>query len=120
MINGTDVYGALAELVRLKGLKDKIDLGTATIQEHEDYDGNKAAAWRRAREAAMGAEKSILARIQPNEPLFILRAQDRLAIGTVFGWELKARSAGCPKEKTEGAIAIARAMASWPERKRPD
>lgn len=46
---------ALTELVRLKDIKDKMDLGTASVEEHQDYASSKEAAWRVARAVVVAA-----------------------------------------------------------------
>lgn len=60
-----------------------------------------------------------------DEPVFLLRAQDRLAPATVRDWCERARRAGdTPDEKVNEAGAVAIAMERWQEqtgrRKFPD
>lgn len=68
--------------------------------------------------AALG--KGCLGKAAPNEPVFILRAQDRLAPMLIEEWALRAQGFGCPKEKVEEARQLAQAMRKWPGRKNPD
>lgn len=64
----------------------------------------------------------------PNEPLFVLRAQDRIAPEVVRYWAHLA-SGGAPAEyimpahlsvKSDEALAAAARMEEWPTRKMPD
>lgn len=64
--------------------------------------------------------KGCLAKAHPNEPIFILRAQDKLAATLVRTWADLARKHGCPDEKVIEAYDIAFKMAHWPNRKFPD
>jgi hypothetical protein len=61
-----------------------------------------------------------LANAQDDEPIFVLRAQDRLAPGLVRAWADQAERAGCAGEKINEARALAEAMERWPVRKLPD
>ena len=63
---------------------------------------------------------SCLNKAAADEPVFLLRAQDRLAARTVDDWADFAEIRGSPEAKVEGARAIAKAMAAWPNRKHPD
>lgn len=47
------------------------------------------------------------------EPVFVLRARDRLAPFTVSKWAGEAEAHGCPKEKVDGARRIAAEMIAW-------
>ena len=58
--------------------------------------------------------------IGPEEPLFTLRAQDRLAPDVVRVWAMLAGVAGTPQEKRSEALSLADSMAAWPNRKTPD
>lgn len=58
--------------------------------------------------------------IPPNEPVFMLRAQDALAADLVELWALRAKAAGCYNDKVRSAFAIAEEMRRWPTRKEPD
>lgn len=53
------------------------------------------------------------------EPVFLLRAQDRLAPMVVRAWAAAAIDAGLPGMADE-ALRIADAMEQWPDRKVPD
>jgi hypothetical protein len=61
-----------------------------------------------------------LGKAAPDEPLFILRAQDCHAADLVEKWEIWARASGCPNDKVQEAMNIAEAMRQWPTRKAPD
>jgi hypothetical protein len=61
-----------------------------------------------------------LSKAQDDEPIFVLRAQDRLAPDLVRGWAAQAERAGCPAAKVQEARAVAEAMERWPARKLPD
>ena len=55
-----------------------------------------------------------------NEPLFILRAQDRLAPQAVRVWAALLASESGSSQKVAEASALAEAMEKWPTRKLPD
>jgi len=59
-------------------------------------------------------------RIPPEEPVFILRAQDALAADLVEKWAIWARAASAPVDKVNEAFSIAEEMRKWPVRKNPD
>lgn len=61
-----------------------------------------------------------LGKAKPNEPIFVLRAQDLLSEGLVRDWAAMARSRGLGDEKHAHALRIADAMHEWPNRKNPD
>ena len=62
-----------------------------------------------------------LAKVAEDEPIFILRAQDRLAPNLVRDWADEAEAAGhCPPEKIAEARALAAEMERWAFRKFPD
>lgn len=62
-----------------------------------------------------------IAKAASNEPVFVLRAQDKLAPALVRQWASKAEVFGqCPPEKIAEARALADAMEAWPARKYPD
>ena len=63
---------------------------------------------------------STLNKAFPDEPLFILRAQDLSAPGLVMQWANRAAKNGCPEAKVAEARKIAEAMEKWPVRKMPD
>jgi hypothetical protein len=71
---------------------------------------------------------SCLNKAHPNEPLFVLRGQDRVAAEVVRYWVYLA-SGGMPhlfqlpkdiSAKAMEALKIAKAMEAWPDRKHPD
>lgn len=61
-----------------------------------------------------------LAKAAPDEPIFVLRAQDKLAPEIVRAWAIRAEAHGCAPEKLREAYALAEAMEQWPTRKYPD
>ena len=59
------------------------------------------------------------------EPVFVLRAQDKIAPYAVMAWAREAESYGAPPAKVDGARTIANLMCNWQMRnadrvKRPD
>ena len=64
--------------------------------------------------------KGCLGKAHPDEPVFILRAQDALAADLVEKWAIHARAAGCPNDKVREAFDLAEEMRHWPFRKNPD
>lgn len=62
----------------------------------------------------------VLAKVAPDEPIFVLRAQDVLAPAHVRAWAENAKIAGAPPEKIAEALRCADLMEQWPTRKRPD
>ncbi len=61
-----------------------------------------------------------LSKLPPNEPVFVLRAQDILAADVVRNWVHSARTKGCPDTKLNEAFDCATAMDEWPTHKVPD
>lgn len=61
-----------------------------------------------------------LAKVQPGEPIFVLRGQDLLAPLLVREWASLAELRGCAPEKVAEARECAAAMERWPTRKYPD
>ena len=61
-----------------------------------------------------------LMKAKDDEPIFVLRAQDKLAAGVVRQWAEQAAQAGCGNAKVREAREIADAMERWPTRKVPD
>jgi hypothetical protein len=55
-----------------------------------------------------------------DEPIFVLRAQDRLAPEIVRQWADRAREFGCPEPKVQEAYSLAARMEQWHTRKFPD
>mgnify|MGYP001328602908 CR=1 FL=1 len=73
--------------------------------------------------AAMEAQRLMdqLARgeISPDEPLFMLRANDCIAAPLVREWIQRASDAGAPLDKTLEASALLSEMLRWPHRQIP-
>ena len=61
-----------------------------------------------------------LGKAAPDEPVFILRAQDKLAGRLVRIWANWAEDNDCPPAKVKEARELAEAMENWPHRKCPD
>lgn len=61
-----------------------------------------------------------LGKSHPDEPVFILRAQDSLSADLVEKWAIHARSLGCGNDKVNEAFALAEEMRHWHIRKNPD
>jgi hypothetical protein len=61
-----------------------------------------------------------LEKARDDEPIFVLRAQDRLAADAVRHWADRAEQAGSTAAKVAEAREIADAMDRWPARKLPD
>jgi len=61
-----------------------------------------------------------LGKAAPDEPVFILRAQDVLAARLVEEWAVLADNLGCPQSKVNEAFELAHRMREWPNRKNPD
>lgn len=59
--------------------------------------------------------------IPPDEPVFVLRAQDNLADQLVDEWHIRAALSGkCAQDKINNANNIAEAMRAWGYKKDPD
>lgn len=56
----------------------------------------------------------------PDEPLFVLRANDKLAAATVRFWAAQATKFGVSLPKINEALEVAGQMESWKKRKLPD
>ena len=56
----------------------------------------------------------------PDEPIFVLRAQDALAADTVRFWASQANLRGVDQAKVNEAHKCAAAMEKWPIHKLPD
>lgn len=52
-------------------------------------------------------------KIGEDEPVFILRARDRVAEKTIRQWAQNARDAGASHERFEGGMAVALEMGRW-------
>ncbi len=63
---------------------------------------------------------SCLSKAADNEPLFVLRAQDKLAPIVVRIWAILAEQHGTDLEKVHEAKRLAFEMEQWPKRKYPD
>lgn len=65
---------------------------------------------------------AVLGKIGPDEPIFVLRAQDKTAPDAVRFWAKNAISSGANIEPAKLAEAeqCAQAMEQWPTRKLPD
>lgn len=61
-----------------------------------------------------------LDKVEPGEPIFVLRARDPLAAILVQQWASMARAGGTPRAKVSEALRIADDMDAWPEKKHPD
>lgn len=61
-----------------------------------------------------------LGKAHPNEPVFILRAQDALAADLVERWSYEAQAVGCAPDKCREARDLAEEMRRWHTRKNPD
>lgn len=66
------------------------------------------------------AGKGCLGKAADDEPVFVLRAQDKLAPAIISVWVEWAKEYGCPKEKLDEAVRTATEMKEWPHRKFPD
>ena len=66
------------------------------------------------------ATDTCLAKAAPDEPIFVLRAQDALAPMVVRYWATLARERGVGTAKLDEAEALAQLMEQWPTRKNPD
>jgi hypothetical protein len=62
----------------------------------------------------------VLDNVGPNEPIFVLRAQDEIAPIVIRAWAAIAENRGTPAAKVADARAIADVMEAWPHRKVPD
>lgn len=58
-------------------------------------------------------EDSCLNRADDNEPLFVLRAKDELAVPTVFAWVREATTRGIHGDRLDEAQALAGKMVNW-------
>lgn len=61
-----------------------------------------------------------LGKAHPDEPVFVLRAQDLTSSLWVRAWADLAKSMGARKEKIDEAIGVASSMDEWSNRKWPD
>ncbi|MBW7997488.1 MAG: hypothetical protein FVQ81_13120 [Candidatus Glassbacteria bacterium] len=61
-----------------------------------------------------------LEKVNPGEPIFVLRGQDKFAPALVRLWVELAEMHVCNAEKVDEALAIADVMEEWEVRKFPD
>jgi len=61
-----------------------------------------------------------LGKAADDEPVFVLRGQDKLAAQLVWDWAQRAREVGCPEQKVKEAEDLAVAMGKWSPSKFPD
>lgn len=61
-----------------------------------------------------------LEKAKDDEPIFVLRAQDKLAADTVRHWIQLARDHGTPQATLQEAEECVLAMERWPIKKVPD
>ena len=61
-----------------------------------------------------------IAKAAAEEPVFVLRAQDKLAPALVEAWARLASEHGAPIEKVQEALKCAYLMMKWHTRKFPD
>lgn len=57
--------------------------------------------------------------LDPEEPLFVLRAKDRTAANHVRKWVAMAKALGCPENRLQEALALAELMDTWPIKQIP-
>ena len=63
---------------------------------------------------------SCLNKAHDDEPIFVLRGQDKLAANHVRHWARLAKAAGTPIEKVNEALLLALEMEEWHTHKTPD
>lgn len=61
-----------------------------------------------------------VASMPPDEPVFVLRAQDCLAPEMIEKWVIRARALNVNVDKMNDASSVAEEMLQWPTRKIPD
>lgn len=61
-----------------------------------------------------------LDKVADDEPIFVLRAQDKFAPALVRLWVEMARATGCDDARLQEALDHADLMDAWPIRKYPD
>lgn len=62
---------------------------------------------------ALARTDTCFVRAADDEPLFVLRAQDRIAVGAIRDWAERARKAGVPPEKAAEAMDCALRFEAW-------
>lgn len=65
-------------------------------------------------------KEGCLGKAADDEPIFILRAHDKLAPSIIEHWADFAELHGASREKVEEAREVAAQMRKWPDRKFPD
>lgn len=60
-----------------------------------------------------------IAKLEPGEPFFVLRARDLLAADLVEKWAIQASGVGCDHDKVLEAQDCAERMRNWPGRRNP-
>jgi len=58
-----------------------------------------------------------LGRAEADEPVFVLRANDRIAPATIRDWVQRSKNAGMHEDKVEEAMEIAAEMERWRQAK---
>ena len=61
-----------------------------------------------------------LSRAADDEPVFVLRGQDKLAPGLIRQWAAQAHALGMKQSKVGEALKLADQMEAWPQRRLPD
>lgn len=61
-----------------------------------------------------------MAKAAEEEPVFVLRGQDKLAPGLIRQWAAQAHALGMNYAKVGEALKLADQMEQWPTRKLPD
>ena len=64
--------------------------------------------------------KGPLGKAADDEPVFVLRGQDKIAWIMVDLWSALAEADGCSPAKVAEARALSAAMRAWPNQKSPD
>jgi len=70
--------------------------------------------------AAANRGEGPLGKAAPDEPVFILRAQDMFSCGLVEAWACAAEQRGVDAVKVKEARQLAVKMRAWPKRRIPD
>ncbi len=63
---------------------------------------------------------SCLNKAKSDEPIFVIRGQDALAVQVIAYWISLGLESGVPEDKLLDAFNTALAMKAWPNRKVPD
>jgi hypothetical protein len=59
------------------------------------------------------ATSGVLAKVGDDEPIFVVRAHDRCAPGTIRDWARRAHALGAPDEKVKSAMECAVDVELW-------